>query len=111
MNAATHLLSRGEWNIHNVVTTVKTGQFVLLGFLTFFMIASAIGIIYVKDLNRRLVSERQITARSYDDLQNQHSQLLLMEGAWSTQTRIQKIAEEKIGMQIPGRNEITSEVL
>lgn len=111
MNAAAHLLSRGEWNVRNVVTTVRTSQFIWIAILVGAVLASAIGLIYVKDLNRRLVSERQMTTHSYDELQNQWSQLLLEQGTWSTQARIQQIATEKMGMHIPTQAEMVMEKL
>lgn len=111
MNAAAHLLSRGEWNVRNVVTTVRTGHFVLITILIGAVLASAIGLIYVKDLNRRMVSERQMAAHSRDELQNRWSQLLLEQGTWSTQARIQHIATEKMGMHIPTQAEIVAEKL
>ncbi len=65
------------------------------------VLISALGLIYVKDSNRRLMGQLQTLQISREQLQMSWSQLLLEEGAWTAQTRIQQIATKQFGMVMP----------
>jgi cell division protein FtsL len=74
--------------------------------LLFVVLLSAITLIYVKDLNRRLFIESQKMQNTYAQLQTEQEKLLLEQSAWSTQARVQQIAEQNLEMQMPGANSI-----
>lgn len=70
------------------------------------LLCSAFGIVYFKDLNRRLFIQ-------YETLQNEKAEeliewgrLLLEKSTWSTQSRIQQIAQQKLGMEMPTPKEV-----
>lgn len=78
-------------------------RFMLLMIL---VLLSAFAVVYTKDLNRRLFMR-------YQQLQTQHNQLyinwgklLLEESAWSTQARVQHIAQNKLHMVWPTPNQV-----
>lgn len=69
--------------------------------LAFLLLISALGVVYVKDLNRRLFMTHhnlQVEARN---LKIESNRLLLEQSAWSAQARVQMVAQKKLQMQIP----------
>ena len=70
------------------------------------VLVSALGLIYVKDSNRRLMGQLQTIQMTREQLHISWSQLLLEEGAWTAQTRIQQIATRQFGMVMPGDKSI-----
>jgi cell division protein FtsL len=69
--------------------------------LIFAVLVSALGVVYVKDNNRRLLSELQTLQNLRSNLHIRWSQLLLEEGAWTAAARVQKIAGQKLNMILP----------
>lgn len=74
--------------------------------LIFAVLLSAFSVVYVKDLHRRMFI-------AYQDLQQQQTQLyvdwgklLLEQSTWSTQARVQKIAQQRLGMEAPQTKDI-----
>ena len=70
-------------------------------FLTLIMAVfiSAFAIIYVKDLNRHLFSELQAMQMVSQQIDVEWGQLRLEQSAWSTQARVQQIAQDHLGME------------
>lgn len=69
--------------------------------LVFFLLASALGVIYIKDLNRRLfITYHKLQAQS-EQLQAHSNKLLLEQSAWGAQARVQLVAQGQLQMQIP----------
>ena len=73
----------------------------LLTILMVSFLFSAFGIIYVKDVNRRLMGNLQTLQVTSTTLHNSWSQLLLEKSTWDNQARIQAIAEHQLGMITP----------
>lgn len=63
--------------------------------------ASALSVIYVKALQRNLYSELQASQQERDSLKTEWSQLLLEENTWAAPVRIQTLAQQGLGMEIP----------
>lgn len=78
-----------------------TKQGILVVFLIIALLCSAFGVVYIKDLNRRLFIQYQILQREKSEKIIQWGKLLLEQNTWSTQSRIQRIAQQQLGMQIP----------
>ena len=72
-----------------------------VGVLTLSLLFSAFGIIYVKDVNRRLMGNLQALQTTSATLHNQWSQFLLEKSTWDNQARIQSLAEHQLGMITP----------
>lgn len=70
------------------------------------LLVSSFSIVYIKDLNRRLFIQYQDLQQVNSDINVNYSKLLLEESAWSTQSRIQSIAENQLNMEVPSSNNI-----
>ena len=66
----------------------------------------ALGVIYMKDLNRRLLINYQELKMDNSALNVAHSKLLLEYSMLSAQARIQKIAIKNLNMQMPSLDRI-----
>src|SRR5437879_1777612 len=62
------------------------------------LIVSAFSVIYLKDLSRRLFIRYQNLQQVQQHDEVEWSKLLLEEGAWSTQSRVQDIATTQLNM-------------
>jgi len=94
----------------NAMAKTERGIF-LLNFwtvllLVMLLLCSAIGMIYLKDLNRRLFIEYHELLAQEQHFQIEKGQLLLEEGAWSAQARIQQLAQSKLSMMLPSARSI-----
>ncbi|MFV9988700.1 MAG: cell division protein FtsL [Coxiella endosymbiont of Dermacentor nuttalli] len=78
-----------------------TKQRILVVSLIIVLLCSAFGVIYIKDLNRRLFIQYQILQSQKFEKLIQYGKLLLEQNTWSTQSRVQRIAQQQLGMQIP----------
>lgn len=67
---------------------------------------SAFAVVYARDYQRQLVTDIQGLQMDYDNMVTQRSQLLLEQAAFSTQTRVQQIATQKLGMVYPQQQAI-----
>ena len=65
------------------------------------VLSSALSVIYVKASQRNLYSELQSSQQERDHLQTEWSQLLLEENTWAAPIRIQALAQQELGMQLP----------
>jgi cell division protein FtsL len=74
------------------------------GFLNF---ATGMGVVYLKHESRQLYSELQRYDKQREALQVEWSQLLLEQGAWATDARVERIATERLNMKVPTANEIS----
>ena len=75
-------------------------------FLMFLLLVSALGIVYVKDLNRRLFIANNNLQRHTEQLQADSNKLLLDKSSWSAQSRVQVVAQRQLRMQIPSSSEV-----
>ncbi|MCW5590013.1 MAG: cell division protein FtsL [Legionellales bacterium] len=106
MNAAAKALAHSDWNQGNVFSLHLTKRGMLVLMLALIVLVSAVSVIYVKTLNRRLFSELQTEQQLHDQLQVRWGQLLLEQSTWATQARVQKIATEELHMIAPTSNNI-----
>ena len=74
--------------------------------LVFLLLMSAFGVVYVKDLNRRLFITHQNLQKETQELQVDSNRLLLEQSAWSAQARVQLVAQKKLKMQMPPSTEV-----
>ncbi len=62
---------------------------------------SAFAIVYVKDINRRLFIQEQMINKQNLDANEAWSKLLLEQSTLTAQSRVARIAENKLGMTLP----------
>lgn len=70
------------------------------------LLISAFGVIYLKDLHRRLFIQYEHLQQQKQQQQIEWSKLLLEQSTLATQVRIQQIAQKQIGMVIPSSGNI-----
>lgn len=71
-----------------------------IAFLLLGILASLLGIIYIKDLNRRTYNNFQAQDARTEALTTYHNKLILEESALEAAPRIQELAEENLHMEI-----------
>lgn len=82
-------------------------RFMAMIILALTVFASAVGVVYMKDLNRRLFIQYQGLEQAQQQYDVEWGKLLLEQSAWSTQSRVQNIAQHQLGMVTPSRHAIT----
>ena len=70
------------------------------------VVASAIGVIYVKHQNRKLFIELEQQRKEQDQLDVDWGRLQLEQSTWATHGRIEDIARRKLDMRLPNENEV-----
>lgn len=83
------------------VQTVPLKNQLVVGTLIVLLLVSAFSVIYLKDLSRRLFIQYQQAQQVQEHDEVEWSKLLLEEGAWSTQARIQNLASTRLDMVMP----------
>lgn len=68
--------------------------------------ASAIGVIYVKHQTRQYFAQMQHLQRAAEDLHVEWSQLLVEQGTWASDARVEKMAREDLKMVLPKPQEV-----
>lgn len=106
MNAATRVITQGSYASRPIVSFPLPSQQLQVLVLVAAVLFSALGFVYVKDLNRRLFIGYQTQQQQFGTLQSKWSKLMLEESTWSSQARVQQIAEEKLGMYLPTAKDV-----
>lgn len=75
-------------------------RIVLIIVLFFVNIFTGVGIVYTKHSARKSFIELQSKQNTYDELQVEWGRLQLEQSAWATHGRIEKIAREKLNMDL-----------
>lgn len=83
-----------------------TRQGLLGASLMLCVIASAVGVVLVKQQSRTLFVQLQRLERARDDLNVEWGKLQLEQGAWATHNRIEKLATAKLGLELPAADSI-----
>ncbi|AXI84508.1 cell division protein FtsL [Xylella taiwanensis] len=69
-------------------------------------VASAIGVVYMRHLHRKLFVELSHAERVRDDLNIEFGRLQLEQATWAEANRVDQVARERLGMKFPESNEI-----
>jgi len=95
--------SRGRETTHESSSTKSQ---LVIGLLAILLLVSAFSVIYMKDLSRRLFIQYQHAQHMQQRDEIEWSKLILDEGAWSAQSRVQNIATQQLGMIVPAEKQI-----
>jgi cell division protein FtsL len=98
MNTATKVLHHHGIAIPSLPVTLTKAHLLMVG-LALAVLLSAFSLIYVKDMNRRLMSRVQTLQTQHAVLHTQWSQLLLKRGSLNNQHRIARLATRDLDMQ------------
>ncbi len=82
------------------------GRVVAMVIVCLCVLLSAVGVVYMKDLNRRLFIQSQGLQQAKQQYNIEWGKLLLEESAWSTQARVQHLATQNLNMVMPPRQSI-----
>lgn len=101
MNTAVRTVDARGYNMAHTGVWKISRQGIAMAVLFLMLVITAFGVIYLKDLNRRLFIQYQNLQQVQQQYQVQYGRLLLEQSAWSTQSRIQRIAQNKLNMTMP----------
>ncbi len=77
-----------------------------IGLLGFMVFISALGVVYNKHLSRQLFTKLQVIQQEIESLQVEWGQLLLEQGTWASDARVERVAREHLHMMLPEPNEV-----
>ncbi len=103
MNAV--VLTKG-WSHQRLLGRIAAREMVFVLSLGFAVLTSAIAVVAVKQQDRQLFIETQGLQTQITHQQTEWGQLLLEESTWSTQARIQTIAQNQLNMAVPSADAI-----
>ena len=65
------------------------------------VVFTSLGLVYLKNYQRSLTSELQAAHATANQMQIEHSQLLLEQSTWATPSRIAHVAQTRLQMSMP----------
>jgi cell division protein FtsL len=80
------------------------GHLVAIGILGGMVMISAVGVVLSKHYSRKLFVELQALETKRDELTVEWGRLQLEQSTWATHGRIEKLARERLRMDIPTPN-------
>lgn len=106
MNAAARLVHQNVLTRQFVFAHFLSRQHMAMVGLAFAVLLSALSVIYVTHVTRILHANYQHNLVEQDRLHVERGQLLLERSTWMIQSRIQQIAETKLGMIVPDHKSV-----
>ena len=76
-------------------------EWLLIGLLCLAVMATAFSVVYTTNQERQLFSQLQTLRYSQERYRIEYGQLLLEQSALATQARIERVAQQKLGMEVP----------
>jgi cell division protein FtsL len=76
-------------------------RFLFVVALAMAVFCSALAVVYVKHMNRKLFVELQALERERDRMQVEWGRLQLEQNAWATHGRIDRVAREQLELYMP----------
>jgi cell division protein FtsL len=107
MNVAVRTMNSRLFQFPEIRLSFSTQPRLLTIGLLFAIFISAFGLIYVKDVNRRLTGSLQSMQNDDQFARSQYSQLLLEKGTWTSSLHIEEIAVRQLHMISPPPKSVT----
>ena len=107
MNAAARLVHHRLLSRHVLLTYLLTRAQVVTLIMAFFVLLSALSVVYVTHTTRLLNAEQEQNLLLRNRLYVERTQLLLERSTLMISSRIERIAEDKLGMIIPDHKLVT----
>jgi cell division protein FtsL len=101
VNVAIKTLNRIAVLPRSFIQPLVAKSYMLISILAITLLLTSFGIICIQNINRQLTNTLQTLQTENINLRNNRSQLLLEESTWTTDTRIQQIAQQKLSMVLP----------
>ncbi len=105
MNAAARALTQGSFVSVGRSLTFSS-QTIGIMLLIVAVLASALCVVYVKNLNRQLFCELQTLKQTRDQLHVDSGRLSLEQNTWAASTRVQTIAQQQLNMVQPAPKDV-----
>ena len=83
-----------------------TDRWMVLTILLLVTMASALAVVYARHETRRTFVALQQAEKLRDEMNIEWGRLALEQSTWATHVRIDKLAREKLGMKVPGTENI-----
>lgn len=106
MTRAVHGWNWFLWRRKESTSVYTAKQQLVIGVMVVLLLFSAFSVIYLRDLSRRLFIQYQTLQQAQTHNEIEWNKLLLEEGAWSTQARIQYLASQRLKMITPQPRDI-----
>lgn len=100
MNAVVRTVASDSIFTQGVLANVSLPELRIL-LMVFLLLISALGVVYVKDINRRLFITYHKLQIQNEQLESDRNKLLLEQSAWAAQARVQVVAQQQLQMQVP----------
>lgn len=84
-----------------MIGQVSVKGLVVTSMLLLLVLLSALGVVYSSHLSRQLFAEQAVLLERGDQVQLEWAQLLLEQSAWSSPSRIERIAVDQLEMAAP----------
>lgn len=101
MNAAAKGLARQHDYAGSLASFVISKQVMPLLLSILLVLISAFSIVYERESHRHVMADYQSLIFNYDQMQSQQKQLILEQSTWANSQRIQRVAENNLGMIFP----------
>ena len=98
MNAAAKTLSQGNVFRGDFSFLITSSTSFIAMFLWLCVIVSALSVVYVRNLERQYTNELEQTTHQSQQLDIEHSQLLLEKSMWSAPGRVRHVAQYQLDM-------------
>lgn len=103
MNTAAKVIQQSSL-FHGQWTLQMPKLFLMQLLLLFFVLSSALSVVYLINLHRITCSEMQTAEQRTHQLELQWGQLLLEQASLATPARVERVATEKLHMVYPSRD-------
>lgn len=100
MNAAAKTLSQGNVFRGDFSFLITSSTSFIAMILWLFVIVSALSVVYVRNLERQYTNQGDQTIHQSQQLDIEHSQLLLEKSMWSAPGRIRNLAQHQLDMRL-----------
>ena len=98
MNIAARALEQSSLERHTLLSGLISRRHFYVIILALAVFLSGFMVIYVKDWQRRLLMESQTLTYQEDQMHTDSGKLMLEQSAWTTQSRIERIATTQLNM-------------
>lgn len=101
MNAAARALTQSSFMTVSGRSLTLSSQMFGVILLIVAVLASALSVVYVKNLNRQLFSELHMLKQTREELRIESGRLALEQNTWAASGRVQALAQQQSSMVVP----------
>ena len=105
MNTAVRILTNRGIALWELPIAFTREQLMVLG-LSLSVLLSGLGLVYQKDVNRRLTNQVETMQMQNVQLHNRWTQLLLQKSSLANQSRVATLAHQNFDMQMPASSAV-----